>query len=163
MNNNQALIIVDVQQGFLNDYTRKCLPRIHQLIQEKSFQLIIATRFYNPEGSPFRKFMKWNKLATPAEIDLDDVVEKAADFIIDKQTYGAGVQIAKILKNNHIKKATLVGIDTDVCVLQNAAYLFDCGFEITVDTKGCATNGGAEADKAAFKLLQRTVGRDFVL
>lgn len=159
----QALVIIDVQQGFLSNYTKKCLPHIHHLIYQKKFHPIIATRFYNPKGSPFRKFIKWTKLSTPEEIALDAIVEKYSDFIIDKSTYGAGAQIAEILLAKNISRVTLVGIDTDVCVLQNAAYLFDHGFEVTVDTQGCATNGGQQADQAAYGLLQRTVGRNFVL
>lgn len=162
-NEPQALVVIDVQQGFISDDTKQCLPYIHELIHQKKFDVVIATRFYNPENSPFRRFIRWERLSTPEEIALDEVVEKKSDFIIDKSTYGAGDKIANILVEKNINKVTLVGIDTDVCVLHNAAYLFDHGFEVTVDTKGCATNGGEEAQKAAYLLLRRTLGRDFVL
>ena len=107
--------------------------------------------------------MDWNKLSSPEEIALDPTVQANSHIIIDKTTYATGEAIAKILNDANINKVTLVGIDTDVCVLQNAAYLFDHGFEVTVDTKGCATNGGEDAEQAAYKLLRRTIGRGFVL
>ncbi|AZA11657.1 isochorismatase family cysteine hydrolase [Corynebacterium gerontici] len=158
-----ALLVVDVQAGFISPYTQRALPRIHELIESDAFDLVIATRFHNPEGSPYRKFIKWDRLSTPEEIALDPKVEQSADVVIDKATYMAGDEIAASLKAFGIAKVLVVGIDTDVCVLQNAAYLFDHGFEVSIDLEGCATNGGAEADAAAVRLLERTIGRDHVL
>lgn len=84
-------------------------------------------------------------------------------MVIDKPTYGAGEAIERHLREHDIQRVTVVGIDTDVCVLQNAAYLFDHGFAVGVDAAGTATNGGPEADKAAIPLLRRTLGREYVL
>lgn len=159
----KALIVIDVQQGFISDYTKKCLEHIYQLLESQDFDTVISTRFFNPENSPFRRFIHWHRLSTDDEIRLDDTVAKHSHYVIDKSTYGAGEQIIAILNQMKIQQVTIVGIDTDVCVLQNAAYLFERGFEVTVDTKGCATNGGLEADKAAHRLLQRTIGRDYVI
>lgn len=162
-NTKKALIVIDVQQGFISDYTKKCLPHIHALLKDDEFEIVIATRFYNRENSPFRRLINWHRLSSSEEIRLDETVAMHSDYIIDKPTYGAGEQISDILNQHKINKAVIVGIDTDVCVLQNAAYLFDHNFEITVDTRGCATNGGVDADKAAHRLLQRTLGRNFVI
>lgn len=159
----EALVVIDVQDGFISDYTKRALPRVYELLEDERFGLVIATRFYNPEGSPFRKYMRWDKLAGTPDTVLDPVVAAKADIILDKPTYGAGEAIARALDDYGIRKATLVGIDTDVCVLQNAAYLFDHDYEVTVDTGACATNGGPEAERAAIRLLGRTIGRDYVL
>ncbi len=159
----KALLVVDVQAGFISDYTQKALPRIHELLEDPAYSLVIATRFSNPPGSPFRRFIKWSRLSTPHEIALDPQVARRADIIVDKTTYGAGDEIRAILEDRGISQVTVVGIDTDVCVLQNAAFLFDHGFEVTVDIQGTATNGGSDADRAAIRLLQRTIGRDYVV
>lgn len=157
-----ALIIIDVQEGFLSPYTRKALPTIHALAGSGKFPLVIATKFSNPPGSPFRKRMNWERLSTPEETTLDKKVEAAAHIIIPKSSYSAGSHIAAVLREAGLHKALLVGIDTDVCVLQNAAYLFDHGVEVHVDMSGCATGGGPDADAAAFLLLGRTLGRDYI-
>lgn len=158
----QALIVVDVQNGFLSPYTRRALPHIHNLL-ELDWGLVIATRFYNAEGSPFRKQIHWNRLSSEEEITLDPKVEKRADVIIDKPTYGVGSKLLELLAKHNLTSATVVGIDTDVCVLQNAAQLFDAGITTTVDHRACATNGGPQAEQAAIALLRRTVGGDYVI
>lgn len=158
-----ALVIIDVQAGFISDYTERCLPRIHELARSGRFEAVIATRFSNPEGSPFRRLIGWSRLATEEDIALDPVVEEHADVIIDKVTYGAGAELEKTLRASGIVEATMVGIDTDVCVLQNAAALFDRGFTVHVDLDGCATNGGPDADAAAAPLLRRTLGKNQVI
>lgn len=159
----QALLVIDVQAGFISDYTKRALPGIYELVRGNEQQVIIATRFLNEEGSPFRKYIKWNRLSSDADRALDPVVESHADLIINKPTYGAGAQIATELVRRGIKKVTVIGIDTDVCVLQNAAFLFDAGFEVSIDLHACATNGGPQAEVSAVRLLQRTIGRDYVL
>lgn len=158
-----ALIVVDVQAGFISDYTRRCLPRIYELLCSGRFECVIATRFFNKEGSLFRSRIGWGRLSTADEIALDPEVERYADVVIDKPTYGAGQPLIDELERRGIRDVVLVGIDTDVCVLQNAAFLFDQGFRVSVDIAGCATNGGPAADRAAVALLGRTIGRNFVL
>lgn len=158
-----ALVIIDVQAGFISEYTERCLPRIHELARSGRFETVIATRFSNPEGSPFRRLIGWSRLATDEEVALDPVVEKHADLIIDKVTYGAGAELESALRARGIVEATIVGIDTDVCVLHNAAALFDRGFTVHVDLGGCATNGGPDADAAAVPLLRRTIGGNQVI
>lgn len=160
---NQALIVIDVQAGFISEYTERCLPRIRELVSNKEFSAILATRFSNPIGSQFRRLIGWSRLSTPEDIALEPVVERYADIVVDKTTYGAGEILGEELRKRNISVVTLVGIDTDVCVLQNAASLFDQGFTVYVDVAGCATNGGREADAAAIPLLRRTIGTNQVI
>ena len=101
-------------------------------------------------------------MATRDEIRLDERVEQRADVVVDKTTYGAGEELLDIFDEYGVSRATLVGIDTDVCVLHNAAYLFDHDVEVDVDLDGCATNGGPEADAAAVNLMARTVGSRYI-
>lgn len=158
-----ALIAIDVQHGFLSDYTQVALPRIRDLMRASTFDLKVATRFHNPPDSQFRRLIHWNGLSSAKDVRLDSVVEANADEVVDKHTYGAGAALLDILQKHHIETVLIVGIDTDVCVLQNAGYLFDSGIEVWVDLNGCATNGGPEADKAASALMKRTIGHNQVI
>lgn len=159
---NKALVVVDVQAGFLTEYTSRCLPRIYELLDSDEFSLVVATRFSNPAGSVFRTRIGWDGVSTRDEIRLDSRVEQRADAVVDKTTYGAGEELLDIFDEFGVSRATLVGIDTDVCVLHNAAYLFDHDVEVDVDLDGCATNGGPEADAAAVNLMARTVGSKYI-
>lgn len=131
---------------------------MHELLESDEFDLVIATRFFNPAGSAFRTRTNWDRLSSPEEVQLEEHFERRADVIVDKDTYGAGQELVAVLEEHGIREATLVGIDTDVCVLQNATYLFDHGINVDVDLSGCATNGGPEADAAAALLMGPTIG-----
>ena len=158
-----GLVVIDVQDGFISEYTSKCLPAIYELLGDDRFDVVIATRFFNPEDSLYRSQIHWQRLTESPEIDLDPQVERAADYIVDKPSYSAGQELIDIVRKENVDEVTVVGIDTDVCVLVNAALLFDNNISVSVDTRACATNGGPEAEKAAFRLLQRFVGRDYVV
>lgn len=158
----KGLLVVDVQNGFISNYTARCLPRIYELIHNGEYDTIIATRFFNPKGSLFRKQLNWDLLADPTETALDPEVEAVADHIVDKTGYSGGEALLDTIRKEQLEEVTVVGIDTDVCVLINAALLFDAGIPVSVDTIACATNGGTKAEQAAVELLRRYVGRDFV-
>lgn len=158
----KGLLVVDVQKGFISSYTQRCLPRIYELLHDEEYDAVIATRFFNPKGSLFRTQLNWTRLADPTETALDTEVEAVADYVVDKTGYSAGQPLLDTIQQEQLDHVTVVGIDTDVCVLVNAALLFDAGIPVSVDTTACATNGGAEAEKVAVKLLWRYVGRDFV-
>lgn len=84
-------------------------------------------------------------------------------MVIEKTTFGAGGRIAEVLREHGLETVVIMGLDTDICVLQNAGQLFDLGFVPVVDLRGCATNGGPEADRAAINVMERTVGRGQVI
>lgn len=160
---NNALVLVDVQQGFLNEYTRRCLPHIHRALNSPEFGLIVATRFFNPPGTLFHEQMGWHRFADSPDVDLDPAVQQAADIVLDKTGYSPGVELAGLLRGHEVGHATVMGVDTDVCVHATAVALFDAGIPVSVDVRGCATGGGRTADIAARALLSRVVGKAYVL
>lgn len=94
---------------------------------------------------------------------LDPEVERRADVIIEKPAYTAGQALLDAIAVHNIDEVVVMGIDTDVCVLVNSALLFDNGITVKIDTRGCSTNGGPEAEEAARKLLKRYIGREYVI
>lgn len=158
-----ALLIIDVQNGFISDYTRKCLSTVHSAVASQKFPLVVATKFYNAENSPFRKHLNWHRLAEEEDTRLDAIVSENADVIVDKTTYGAVDRLDSIMQSRGLNEVLIMGIDTDVCVLQNAAGLFDLGYKVWVDLSGCATNTGPRGDNAAFDIFRRTIGEDQII
>lgn len=159
-----ALLIIDVQNGFVNDPTRHVPNAIRALLDERGpeFSVRIATKFINAEGSNFRRLIEWRRLAQSPETDLAPEIVDQVDEVIEKNTYSAIGRITELL-GEEIRTVYVCGIDTDVCVLQNAAGLFDAGLTPFVLYDACATNGGAEAHAATFELLGRTIGRKQVI
>ena len=112
---NTALLIVDVQVGFINDATRHILPKVEAL--QKRYKHVYATRFINADGSPYRRLLGWHRFYT----DSDDVplAFEPVDgvVVLDKYVYTCVTPaFLQDLRDNGIEEVAICGIDTDACV-----------------------------------------------
>ena len=125
------LLVVDVQNDFINSYTENTKNKIVKLLESIIFDIVIATKFKNNEGSNFEKILKWNKLKNEKEQEIVKDIEKYLDFIIEKDGYSGYtndmINILKSINNNLSDKVYIVGFDTDGCVLASVYDLFDDG------------------------------------
>ena len=58
---NNALLIIDVQKGFINEYTRELPGKIEKL--QNNYANVYAMQFINLEDSMFRKQLNRHKLS----------------------------------------------------------------------------------------------------
>jgi nicotinamidase-related amidase len=160
-----ALIVVDVQRGFIGPSTAHVPRAVRSLLNARrgEFDLVVATRFRNLPDSPFRKWIHWDDLSCAPDTDLVEGIEERADVVIDKTIYGVPSDLAQLVEQSGAQHVYVCGIDTDVCVLQIAAGLFDLGHHVLVLLRATGTNGGHDAQAAAEKLLCRTIGQDQVI
>ena len=86
-----ALVVIDMQNGFVNERTRSALPWASKLIEHWQARLwpVVFTRFHNPEGSGYERWLAWTGLRDDDETALHDVVARYADTIVDKTSYTA--------------------------------------------------------------------------
>ena len=155
---NKALLIVDVQVGFINDATRHILPKVEAL--QKRYKHVYATRFVNAECSPYRRLLGWHRFYA----DSDDVplafepVEGAV--VMDKHVYTCVTPaVIEQLRGKGIDEVAVCGIDTDACVTQCAVALFENGFRPVLISEACASHAGAEFHEAALRILARLIGK----
>lgn len=157
------LLVVDVQNGFLNDFTAHIPARIASLIATESFGPVYFTRFVNVKDSAFRKILKWDGCAEPPETELArDLVGLAdEDRIFSKPGYaGLPDALAEHLVRDEVRHIAVVGIDTDMCVLKVAMDLFDLSIEPLVFVDCCASTSGLQAHLAGLAVLARNIGAD---
>lgn len=160
---SDALIVVDVQEGFINDYTRHIPSRIVNLIEQGSYDPILFTCFINTEGGPYHRFMDWHDCVKPPETDLVTEMQPFAD---DTRTYrkdgyaGIPQELADYLIENDIDRVTIVGIDTDMCVLKVAMDIFDLNIEPIILIDCCASTSGLQSHLAGLAVLARNIGAD---
>lgn len=67
-------------------------------------------------------------------------------------------QLTDYLRQQRIEQISIVGIDTDMCVLKIAMDLFDIGIEPIVFTDCCASTAGLQAHLAGLAVLSRNIG-----
>jgi nicotinamidase-related amidase len=160
---SNALVIVDVQNGFINDYTRHIPGRVLQLIEENDFAPVIFTRFINAPDGPYPRFTGWSDCIESPDTDIVDRLAHLAkdDTTFDKRGY-AGIPdtLAAYLREHEIERVTVVGIDTDMCVLKVALDIFDLNVEPVILIDCCASTAGLQSHLAGLAVLARNIGAD---
>jgi nicotinamidase-related amidase len=158
---SEPLLIVDVQLGFINDFTRHIPGRIKQLIEIGDYAPILFTRFINSADSPYQRLLKWDGCSTPPETEL---VPELSSFASDGAVFdkhgltGMTDALAARLREEHFEQISVVGIDTDMCVLKIAMDTFDLGIEPVILIDCCASTAGLQAHLAGLAILSRNVG-----
>jgi len=79
------LLIIDVQNGFINEWTAHVPLRVAAL--QESFDSVLITRLYNPQKSFYRKLRGWNGFSL-GSVDTQLGFTPSPDaVIVDKSTY----------------------------------------------------------------------------
>lgn len=155
------LLVVDVQLGFLNDYTQHIPQRIARLLHRRDYDPVLFTRFINAEGGPYHRFLDWHACQYPPETDL---VPEICEFVIDDQVFtkpgyaGISDELAQYLLDQEFEEVNIAGIDTDMCVLKVAMDIFDLGIRPIVLADCCASTAGLQSHLAGLAILARNIG-----
>ncbi len=161
-----CLFVVDVQNGFISNETIYVVNRIKELLEQNTFDLVIFSRFINTENSPYRNIINWNKLSSAHEQELVNEIQPFTknQKVVLKNVYSCiNAETLEFLREHHIQKAFVLGIDTDCCVLKTATDLFEHNFHPFVLEYYSASNGGKESHHAALKVLERMIGKNNVV
>ena len=156
-----TLLVVDVQRGFSNDFTRHVPARIRRLIEQGEYAPILFTRFINVAGSPYHTLLDWHACETAPETELVEELAAfaSADNVFDKHGLtGMPRSLAERLKHDGFSQVSVAGIDTDMCVLKIAMDVFDLGIEPVILVDCCASTAGLQAHLAGLAILSRNIG-----
>ena len=163
----RALLIVDVQAGFIRPGRIDALPAAvasHVRVHRARYELVIATRFINLEGSLFERAKHYKRIRSAGEIALCPEIAEVADEAVDKTTYSsANDAMLRLLGDHRIARVDLCGISTDGCVLATALGLWDRGVEPFVLGGLCGSNNSPMAHAEGLRILSRLLGPGHVL
>ena len=158
---SQPLLVVDVQRCFINTFTKHIPGRIRRLIERGDYAPVLWTRFINTPGSPYQRLLQWHACSEPVDTEVVDELRGLADrddVYTKEGLTGIPDQLAQRLKREHIDNISLVGIDTDMCVLKVAMDIFDLGIEPIILVDCCASTGGLQSHLAGLSILSRNIG-----
>lgn len=160
----RALLIVDVQNGFITDKT-KHIPSLVEKLQY-DYDIVFITKFINKHNPLFRILLNYNKLKPEDEEDIKLAFKPKQDsIIIDKHNYSCvDDNFLNLLKQNNINKIDVCGIETDVCVTKCAVDLFENEIMPFVLKDYCATNSEMYfANDIALEMLKRYIGEKQII
>ena len=150
-----------MQNGFINEFTHHIPERIRRLIGQNKHDPLFFTRFINTQDSPYRRFLDWH--ACEAEPETNLVAEMGGfvnlDNVFDKRGFtGAPNQLTERLQRENITEISVVGVDTDMCVMKVAMDLFDLGIKPVIIVDCCASTDGLHAHLAGLAILSKNIG-----
>lgn len=157
----EPLLVVDVQKGFVNDFTAHIPGRVLRLIESANWDPVLFTRFVNTPGSPYRRLLDWHDCEKPPHTALADEVApfaKRGRVFVKEGLTGLPARMRDYLTKQKFERITVVGIDTDMCVLKIALDLFDLGIQPIVLADCCGSTLGAYAHLAGLAILSRNIG-----
>lgn len=155
------LLVVDVQNGFVNEHTRQIIEPVNRLIAafRERGESVAFTRFVNTPGSGYQRWIGWTRFMGEPENALHDAVDAGAGPVFVKHGYTAFTpEFERFLREQRMERLVLCGIATDGCVLKSAVDAFERGIEPVVVTDACASHGGREIHAAGLLLLGRFIG-----
>lgn len=164
-----VLVVVDVQNGFVNEQSAHVVPVIDDLVSQwlAGGGKVIFTRYRNEAGSLYERLIGWYELHSEQEIALTPRLEhylaEDGTAVIDKTVYTAltGDGMA-LIGEGGFTDVVVCGIATDACVLATVIGAFDHGLTPWVVTDACASNASrheaAEVHRMALVIMGRLVG-----
>jgi nicotinamidase-related amidase len=135
--------------------------RVCRLIDKGGWEPLLFTRFVNVAGSPYQRLLDWHGCESPPETDLaDDVASHArrGRVFVKEGLTGLTAEMRDYLTARRFERITVVGIDTDMCVMKIALDLFDLGIQPLVLADCCGSTLGAYAHLAGLAILSRNIG-----
>jgi nicotinamidase-related amidase len=162
---NAAIVVVDVQNGFVTEHSKSVVPAIVDLVSrwQAGGGDIVFTRYHNYPGSQYERLIHWTALQEAPETDI--VAELApyaarATAVIDKTIYSlfndAG---AELVRDREWTDLYVCGIDTEGCVLKTVVDAFERGLTPWLLTDASASHSGAEAHTAGLLVASRFIGK----
>jgi nicotinamidase-related amidase len=164
--NVTVLLVVDMQNGFLNPNSVSVIAPVQRLITEARRRGIatVFTRFSNREGSQYERLIGWTRLRTSPETDITDELDVGGATVIAKEQYSAFTpEFCALVENKRWQRLLICGVATDGCVLKTAVDAFERGMVPIVVADACASHAGAQVHDAGLLLIGRFIGRSQVM
>jgi len=158
-----ALVVVDVQNYFINEHTSNIPQKISNFISEhgNEFNFILFTKFVNRENSNFVKLMNWRECMSSPDIDispeLSRFIEKSNVFIKNSYSAFKSKKFSEFLKKNEIRKIFLCGVDIDACILATAFDAFDLGYDVKILKNLCGSHYGKKFHESALQIINKNI------
>jgi len=158
-----ALVVIDVQNGFVTDNSRPVVPVIADLVDRwmAAGKPVVFTRYLNHPDSMFHTLMRWTKLTNPPEIDIVDELQDAAkrSIVIDKNGYTLFNDEGRALvEDKGWTDLVFCGIDTESCVLKSAVDAFEASVRPWILTDASASHSDQAGHDAGLLVGRRFIG-----
>lgn len=159
--NDALLLVVDMQVGFLNEYSSPIVPSVARLVRECDQRSlpIVFTKFINRPSSSFESFLDWTSVREKPETDLLREFSDLGDLVVEKYNYSAFTdELDRIVVKKNYRTILIAGLSTESCVLKTAVDAFERGIRPIVVSDACASDQSPAVHLQALDLLTILIG-----
>lgn len=159
-----ALVVVDVQEYFLNKYTKHLPQKIVDFVgkNKSRFDYVVFFKFQNRRNSNWSKILGWNEMFKDEKCKLApklNSLSSKGNIFIKKASFSIfrSVRFNKFLKEKKITNLFLCGLDTDACVYVSIFEAFERGYDVKVIENLCASHWGIKQHNEAIAAIKRNL------
>lgn len=156
----KKLLIIDVQQGFVNENCNFVVSKIQRLVESGKFDKIFATKFVNNKNSQYAQILGYTAFSSGGGESELSIKLPAGAVIIEKTSYA--MRETDFQKN--FKKGDEVyvcGLDYDACVLATCFQLFDHSIQPKIILDATGSHSKKPIKKADFvKICLKNFGKN---
>jgi nicotinamidase-related amidase len=153
----RALMIIDIQPGFIQKAHSHIISNTVRLITEGDYELVICAEFRAHGGSLWEQQMNWKITYAPTPKEITDILDPKKTIHIIKSVcsvFVAKPYLAAELRKHDIEEVHIIGYDINDCVLTNANHAFDLGFFAYVIEEASESSEGDALRDAALVILR---------
>lgn len=160
--NKRALLIIDVQNGFVTEHSQHVVPAVEALCQRADYQFVAASQHINHPKSALWNWLSWQKCRREDKHDIALAFTPLEHvYVYEKDTYSALTpKLCDEFKKRGITHVDICGIDTEACVLATALALFDQGmFKPSILPHACGSHACPQTHTQAVQIIETLVGK----
>lgn len=153
----RALIVVDMQAGFLPEHTRWIVPNAKAVIEQGEYDVIVETVFEATPGSLWDLQTNWLFKFESTVPELSELLKNKNSVRLTKTTKSAfqgSEDLLKLFKSLAIDEVHIIGVDIEDCVLATAFDSFDAGFFTYVIEEAVESSNGPKFREMALEIMR---------
>ncbi len=158
---NSVLLVIDMQEGFLNAHSRHIVPNVARLVSEFHARTrpVIFTKYINHPGSQFERLLDWTDLQHPPETDIISELSDFGRIEVSKHFYTALTgRVTQLVSSNKWNEIVICGISTESCVLKTAVDVFEHHLRPVVVSDACASSLSEDHHTAGMLVIETMIG-----
>ena len=145
----KALLVIDVQPGYVERYDEGLISRINQRIQDAAAhkELII----YVKNTKKLKSGMQTNGLAEDLDVRSPHILCKEAAIAFSNR------ELIGLLSQNQVREVALVGIDGNSCIFHSAMDAKNHGYGVTLPLACIGVQNTQRFEKSKEALIQKGI------
>ena len=153
----RALLVIDVQTGFVNERNAWIILNIAKLITDGDYGSFVCAEFQADQGSQWDKQSGWTFELSPTVPEIKNILNTEKTTFVTKKSRSVFIEQSSLvqkLRDQGIEEVHVVGYDINDCVLTTANDAFDYGFYTYVIEEASDSSQSNELREAALLILR---------